>query len=184
MSKLDLKKTLATLTPEQKDELILSLYSARKEAKEYLDFFINPDIDKLLDTTTTAICKEVYKRGKHGYNKPKISTIRNLIKKVATLGPGSEYVVRLYLNTIHAVALAATDGYWFTEAHASSFARLVAEALKIADDASLLEPTVAELSSMIQRIPIGPFNRAASFMRKKLSYAITDGLEAITGDHR
>ncbi len=179
MSKTTLRKTLATLTPEQKDELIVALYSARKEAKEYLEFFINPDIDTLIEKTTLAIVREVGKHGKHGYNKPRISVIRTLIKNVATLGVGPEYVVRLYVNTIHAAAIEASAGYWYTDAHVQSFKRLMAEALKEADYGAILEPTVARLRQILDAMPVNPAKRAASFMRQRLSNALAEGLEAL-----
>ncbi|MBD5347431.1 MAG: hypothetical protein HDR92_09955 [Bacteroides sp.] len=180
MSKSALKKVLATLTSEQKDELLLALYSARKEAKEYLDFFVNPDIDRLIDTTSASITKEIYRRGKRGFNKPRIMTIRNLIKKVATLNPGAEYVLKLHINTIRAVALAAAAGYWYTEAYAECFTRLLTEALRIADDACVLEPTVTELKEIIGAMPSSPFKRASRFMRSRLSEGLSEGLEALT----
>ena len=46
MSKTALKKALAGMDAAQLTELITDLYEARSEAKEYLDFYINPDIDK------------------------------------------------------------------------------------------------------------------------------------------
>ena len=45
MSKTALKKVLAGMTAQQLTELITDLYEARSEAKEYLDFYINPDIE-------------------------------------------------------------------------------------------------------------------------------------------
>lgn len=42
MSKAQLKKHLIKLTKEQVIDVVMELYEARKEAKEYLDFYINP----------------------------------------------------------------------------------------------------------------------------------------------
>ena len=43
MSKAKLKKYLQTLSPKQVIEVMLKLYDARKEAKEYLEFYLAPD---------------------------------------------------------------------------------------------------------------------------------------------
>ena len=43
MSKTKLKKYLQTLTQEQIIQVVMDLYDARKDAKEYLEFFMNPD---------------------------------------------------------------------------------------------------------------------------------------------
>ena len=44
---------------DQLRELILDVYSARKEAKEYFEFFLDPDVDKLRDKLWTVIEKEL-----------------------------------------------------------------------------------------------------------------------------
>ena len=44
MSKAQLKKHLLKLTQEEVIDVILELYDARKEAKEYLDFYMNPNV--------------------------------------------------------------------------------------------------------------------------------------------
>lgn len=48
MTKAQLKKHLQKLPKEQVIEVILELYDARKEAKEYLDFYTNPNEDAKL----------------------------------------------------------------------------------------------------------------------------------------
>lgn len=180
MSKTTLRKTLATLTPEQKDELILDLYSARKEAREYLDFFINPDIDNLLALTSGLIDREVRRKGKHGYNKPRITHIRKLIRDVASLNPGPEYVVRLMTGTIASVASAAGNGFWYTDACAASFVRIMADAIREADNAAILEPTLAELRAIVDSMPSSMFKRPSRFMRQHLAAGIETALGAIS----
>ena len=49
MTKAQLKKHLQKLPKEQVIEVILELYDARKEAKEYLDFYTNPNEDAKLE---------------------------------------------------------------------------------------------------------------------------------------
>lgn len=49
MSKTKLKKYLATLSHEQIIQVVMDLYDARKEAKEYLEFFLNPDPKEALE---------------------------------------------------------------------------------------------------------------------------------------
>lgn len=180
MSRLALKKTLATLTPEQKDELILDLYSARKEAKEYLDFFINPDIDKLIETASGKIEREVYRKGKHGYNKPRITAIRKLIKDVASLNPGPEYVIKLMTGTIASLASAASAGFWYTDGYIKSFVRIISDALREADNAGMLQPTITELRGTVEAMPSSVFRRASRYMRQQLLDGIDSSLRALT----
>ena len=50
MSKLDVKRYIQSLDRNSLEELVMDLYSARKEAKEYLEYVIKPnDKAKLAD---------------------------------------------------------------------------------------------------------------------------------------
>ena len=55
MSKIQLKKELQTMEAPQLREMILEAYSARKEIKEYFEFFLNPD-----DTVSLSVSKKGY----------------------------------------------------------------------------------------------------------------------------
>ena len=65
MGKLQLKKELALMSHEEIVQIVMDAYAARREVKEYFDFFLNPDIDKLRDKTLARIDREIT-RGKHG----------------------------------------------------------------------------------------------------------------------
>ena len=43
MSKAEVKKYIKSLDKSSLEELVLDLYSARKEAKDYLEYVIKPD---------------------------------------------------------------------------------------------------------------------------------------------
>ncbi len=58
MSKAQLKKHLNTLDKSQIIEMVMELYDAHKEAKEYLEFYVNPDEDKKLDEFKKIVLKE------------------------------------------------------------------------------------------------------------------------------
>lgn len=179
MSKTALKKALASMTPEQMAELVLDLYSARPEAKEYLDFFLDPDIDRLVDKTTADIVKEVNRKGRRGYCKPRITLIRGMIKKVDTLGAGKEYTIRLKLNTLHAAAQTAASGTWFSEGYIASFCRLLGEAVREADNAGILAPTVNEIEGIVCAMPGGIFNRASRTLRNAFKEALAEAVAAV-----
>lgn len=104
MSKIQLKKELANLDREQLVQLILDMYSARKEAKEYFDFFVNPDVDALYEKYQKAVEKEI-ERGKYRRCTARISRIRASIKEFASYDPGAEPVVNLMIYTIKAAVM-------------------------------------------------------------------------------
>lgn len=94
MSKTQLKKELKDLDAEQLRQLLLDVYDARKEAREYLEFFVNPDIEKLYEKYRAALEKELY-RGKYGRSTARISRIKRLIKDFASFGADLDSQLRI-----------------------------------------------------------------------------------------
>lgn len=60
MSKTKLKKYLQTLTQEQIIEVMMDLYEARKDAKEYLEFFMNPDAKAALEKAKKDVFRNYF----------------------------------------------------------------------------------------------------------------------------
>ena len=58
MSKAQLKKHLNTLDKPQIIELVLELYDARKEARDYLDYYVNPNESGELEKFKKIVLKE------------------------------------------------------------------------------------------------------------------------------
>lgn len=80
-------------------EVVLNAYSANKATKEYFEFFINPDVDKLYERFSREISKEIL-RGKHNRSTARISRIRKSIKDFESFNPGAERVRDLRLQTV------------------------------------------------------------------------------------
>ncbi len=99
MSKTSLKKAIKEFTPDQLRGLILDIYSKYKDAKEYLDFFAEPDLDKVHEKYSLEINKEV-NRIYHRSPAPRIQRIKASIKKFAMLEPGYESVAQLMVETV------------------------------------------------------------------------------------
>lgn len=60
MSKAKLKKYLLSLTKEQIADIVLELYDARKEAKDYLEFYLAPDCNAELEKCKKAVQNEFF----------------------------------------------------------------------------------------------------------------------------
>ena len=58
MSKAQLKKHLNTLDKFQIIEMVMELYDARKEARDYLDYYVNPNENKELEKFKKIVLKE------------------------------------------------------------------------------------------------------------------------------
>ena len=60
MTKLKLKKHLATLPKEDVIRLVLDLYDANKEAKVYLEMYLTPDYSAALERYKKIIRNEFF----------------------------------------------------------------------------------------------------------------------------
>jgi hypothetical protein len=100
MSKTQLKKELQQLDKSSIINVVLDLYTAKKEARDYLDFFVDPNIDKRIDDAKTKLAKELL-RGQFGRrSKARISQLRHIIKDIESLQPGTEYVADIMVYAI------------------------------------------------------------------------------------
>lgn len=60
MSKSTIKKFLQSMTKDEIIAMVLELYSARKEAKDYLEFYAEPDEQGKLEEYKDTIREEFY----------------------------------------------------------------------------------------------------------------------------
>ncbi len=60
MSKSEVKNYIKSLERSSLEELVMDLYSARKEAKEYLEYVIKPDDNAKLEEYRKIITNEFF----------------------------------------------------------------------------------------------------------------------------
>lgn len=147
MSKTQLKKVLAGMDAAQIAEMVLELYDARPEAKEYLDFFVTPDIDKKLDKACAAIKKEAM-RSSRGRNRARSTKVRRIIKDISSLNPGAEPVAEIMTYAIEVIAKVADDQLIKTSTQ-SGFARLLHDTIVYADSAGILGDYLGRLEAAV-----------------------------------
>ena len=108
MTKAQLKKHLQKLPKEQVIEVILELYDARKEAKEYLDFYTNPNEDAKLEEYKQIIFNEFYP--KRGEPKCRFSVCKKAISDFTKLKPSPSCIADLMLFYIETGVNSVTCG--------------------------------------------------------------------------
>lgn len=104
MSRAALKKELAGMDAEQLRQIILDAYSAHKQTKEYFEFFLNPDVEKLIAKKTEEMDKEL-RRSKWGRSKARTTVIKGVVNDVAALNPGPETVMRIMMAAVQSIGL-------------------------------------------------------------------------------
>ena len=132
---------------DQLVELILEAYSARKEIKEYLEFFLNPDVGKLQAKYEIAVSKELNRVKRGGCCKARISYIKSLVKEFASFQPGFEAEMDMLFFTV-SYAIAAESHLHFSETLMRGVASLVQMLIDIADTNLVIDKTVMHLNAM------------------------------------
>ena len=96
MSKAKLKEYLLSLTKEQITDIVLELYDARKEAKDYLEFYLAPDCNTELEKCKKTIRNEFFPT--RGFSdKPSFAKCRKVISDFQKLKPEPTFVADLML---------------------------------------------------------------------------------------
>lgn len=175
MSKTALKKALAGMDAAQLTELITDLYEARSEAKEYLDFYINPDIDKKMTKAKSLIAKEVG-RTSRGRARPRSTRVRRFIKDIESLNPGAEHVAEAMTYTIEQFCLTGSVN-WVKESTQRSVGRLVADTVRLADRGGVLSLFLPRIETAIDGMDKSHFH--SRDFRNVLKDSLNDALDSL-----
>lgn len=147
MSKSILRKELAKMSHEQLEQIILDAYDARTETKEYFEFFLNPDVEKILEKHKKCVAKEL-NRIKWGTSKARVSVIKHSVKNFASLNPGTDAVMDMLFTTLNMLCI--------TERHVNLMPTqeryihaLVQQIVKLADEHEIVVQTMTRLQDFI-----------------------------------
>lgn len=168
MSKIQLKKELLKLDREQIIELLLEAYAARKEIKDYFDYFCDPDVEKLTEKYRTRIKKELTRVKRGNYSKCRISVLKTLLKEYISYQPGAEEVVGLYCETI-TLALELERYIHFSDILIRGVCRLLTDLLDYAENQGVYTAAIDRLDDLLVKNPKGTY-----FFRSQLLAAITE----------
>lgn len=105
MSKASLKKALKDLEHDSLAEIIMELYESRPEAKEFLEFWLNPDAENELQKFRKKVFKIFFVSEGKTRKSPALSELKKQTKYFASLGVEAEknadlmlYVLETFCN--------------------------------------------------------------------------------------
>lgn len=147
MSKSTLRKELVKMTHEQLVQIVLDAYDARKETKEYFEFFLNPDIEKIVEQHKKLIVKEL-NRTKWGASKARVSVIKRAVKDFESLNPGTDAVIDMYFLTLQYLCIAERH-INFTPIQENYVSTLSKQIVKYADHHEIVAQTMPRLQKII-----------------------------------
>lgn len=146
MSKTSVKKALANLSREQIAGVLLDLYAARPEARQWLDFFADPKPREVRDKAVEAAVKEC-RRSKWGRSRMRISVLNNLTKQFATLGVDPVDVVELRM-TICNLLCQVDRVLYLSDAQTKSIKTYFVKTIEAADTAGVLHETIERMEAL------------------------------------
>jgi hypothetical protein len=107
MSKSEVKKYIKSLERGSLEELVMDLYSARKGAKEYLEYVIKPDDNAKLEEYRKIITNEFFPS--RGEAKLRFSVCRKAVAEFKLLDPLPELLADLMLYIPECASEIAND---------------------------------------------------------------------------
>ena len=153
MSKTQLKKYIAGLPPEQVGEVLLQVYEASKEAKGWLDFYLNPDIEALSEKYRKQIHLKCYGRtGKA--RRPKMRDCNQLIKTFGTIVQDATPVAELMLYFMEEVTRVASAKGRYSESYFRTLTGQFRKTLEYMEAHGLIEynmPRVRKIIGLAER---------------------------------
>lgn len=97
MSKAQLKKALAGMEAAEISEMVLELYDARPEAKEYLEYWLNPKPAEELEKYKLKVHRLFFTTSGKPRKRPTITSIRQLVKYFSTICFDPDMLCELYV---------------------------------------------------------------------------------------
>lgn len=147
MSKIALKKELMQLSHEQIVDVVLTAYASNKDIKEYFEFFLNPDVDKLYERFMKEIAKEIG-RSKYHQSTARISRIKKTIKHFESFNPGVETVRDLRLATVEMLIVGELVNN-YSDTLIKGTARLLNDTISYADKNLIFDSTIKQVDRII-----------------------------------
>lgn len=166
MSKTQLKKEIQSLPREQLELMIIDAYEARKEIRQYFDYFLNPDVEKLTSRYKLEVSKE-FSRSKRGYSKARITNIRRMYKELQGFHPGYDKEIEFLFHTL-VTALACERMMNLNDTLIRGIAMLMQQMVELADRNLVADRLLGHLTALLDDEKAGTryFRR---FLREKLS---------------
>ncbi len=134
------------MSQEQLVQIIIDAYESRPEIKEYFEFFLNPDVEKLFEKFRKEIVKELH-RTKWGLSKARVMVIKRHVKNFESMNPGPEAVMDMLFFTLNNTCIVDSFAQ-LTPALQNYILTLVARIKELADKYETVSQTMEQLIAM------------------------------------
>lgn len=167
MSKTKLKKYIAELPAEQVGEILLQVYEASKEAKGWLDFYLNPDIEGLSEKYRKQIYVKCYGRTGRA-RRPKMRDCNQLIKTFSIIVQDPTPVGDLMLYFMEEVTRVASAKGRYSESYFRTLTGQFRKTVEYLSAHGLMEFNMARIRKII-----GLAERCSRFLAQDYEEALS-----------
>ena len=143
----DLKKELKTLDKNQLIALVGELYKKHKSVKEYLDFYVQPNENKLLDKYEQKVFEAFYPNRGYDYN---LRNGKKAISEFKKFSPSPKLVAHLMLFYVETGVKFTNDYGDINESFYSSIETTYDSTLKLIDKENLLDEFADRASKVVR----------------------------------
>lgn len=150
MSKTSLRKFLKDFDSGQLQSLLMDVYSHSKDAKEYLDFIAEPDVEKKTEEYRAILQKEATRYTKRAY-RPRMSRLRATLKRFRSLEPGDDAVAELMVATLLSLIGNGAQG-WLLDALYTNIDKFMAEVLVYLQERGMVQYYLPRILKMRRSI--------------------------------
>src|SRR2546423_9501676 len=147
MSITDIKKELKKLDKDKLIDVIISLYKINKSAKEFFDFYVNPDEKGLFQKYRQKVFEAFYP--KHGYDL-KLKEGKKAISDFKKLGTSNDLVIDLMLFYVEMGVKFTNDFGDINENFYLSLENTYVQALTLMKKEDLLDKFAKRASAVIK----------------------------------
>lgn len=128
-------------------EVILDAYSARQEIKEYFEYYLNPDVDKLTEKYMRVITRELGRVKRHTCA-ARVSVINKTVKLYRSFFPGIDNEVR-FLTSVIGIMGETEWRVYLTDVQWKLVHKLVMDVMSTADRGEIADMALVYFDSIL-----------------------------------
>ena len=156
------------MTQEQTADLMIQVYEASKEAKAWLDFYLDPDIEALSEKYRKQIHQKCYGRSGKA-RRPKMRDCNQLIKTFSLIVQDPAPVGDLMLYFMEEITRVATAKGRYSESYTRTLSGQFRKILEYMNSSGLLEYSMPRVRKII-----GLAERCSRYLAEEYEEVLTE----------
>lgn len=151
MSKASLRKVLASMSQEELLQTLLEAYDARKETRDYFEYWLNPDEAKAYDNALKSLDKQFFNSKDRPLRKVSATACKKIISDFSSLGTSASKQALLRANYC-SILIAWISHKRYRRSYESWAARVYLAALRYCENAEIGSAVMTRICKLADKI--------------------------------